>query len=190
MLLFNTGFSKLIVIGGYNGELVSALSSVEAIDLENPYTTCNLISDYPIEDSGMAVGIIDGRIKSCGSSYDRNDCYDYNPETNTWSTSESLMRKRDTPRSSFIDGVWLVSGDEFYYDEGDSPLSTEMWTSDGFEKGPYLPTKMYSHCQLPINSSHVFFAETYNTGKSYLLDWYSQEWIELPPVTADYNYCT
>ncbi len=64
------GYTKLIVIGGYNAYLGGYLSSVEVIDLENPTNTCNLIADYPVAHAGMTVGIIGGLIKSCGSSSD------------------------------------------------------------------------------------------------------------------------
>ncbi len=129
----------------------------------------------------MTVGLIDGLIKSCGGWSDTDDCYDYNPATNPWVTSASLINARSYPRSSFIDGVWLVSGDD-YVNSDDVPLTTEMWTGTGFEPGPTLPVEMSYHCQLTINSTHVFFADTYSTGTAFLLDWNQQKWIELPPT--------
>ncbi len=178
------GYTKLIVIAGVNYE-DGILSSVEGIDLENPSKTCNLIADYPVNESGMAVGLIDGLIKSCGGS-DTDDCYNYNPTTNSWITSASLINTRATPKSSFIDGIWLISGDNTASD--DCPLTTEMWTGTGFKSGPTLPIPMDSHCQLTINSTHVFFADTRHTGKAYLLDWYKQSWTELPRMTVDRKY--
>ncbi len=50
-----------MVIGGFND---GDLSSVEVIDLENPSSTCSAISDYPISDKGMAVGLLNNIIKS------------------------------------------------------------------------------------------------------------------------------
>ncbi len=161
--VFNiAGYTKLIVIGGYNN---GYLSSVEVIDLENPSNTCNTIADYPVKESGIAVGFIDGLIKSCGSSDDTADCYDYNPATNSWITSVSLINERLRPRYSFIDGIWLVSRDGTGYDDVGS--TTKMWTGTGFEPGPSLPIPMWSPCQLTINSTHVFFADTYFTGNTY-----------------------
>ncbi len=153
------------------------------IDLENPSNTCNLIADYPVEYTGMTIGLIDGLIKSCGGDQDTDYCYDYNPATKSWITSASLINERMRPRSSFIDGVWLVSGDSTL-DIDDVPLTTEMWTGTGFEPGPLLPIPMFVPCQLTINSTHVFFADTRGTGKAYLLDWYKQIWTELPPMTV------
>ncbi len=151
------------------------------IDLEKPTSTCDVIADYLVGEESLTVGIIDGWIKSCGSENGSQDCYDYNPATNSWITSTNLIYRRYDPRSSFIDGIWLVSGD--YY--SDDEFRTEMWTGTGFEQGPSLPIQMYSHCQLTINSTHVFFADTFDTGNAFLLNWYEQTWTELPPMTVD-----
>ncbi len=162
---------------------------MEVIDLENPSSTCNLIDDYPVDESYLTVGIIDGLIKSCGSWSDSDDCYDYNPATNSWTTSASLIYERIYPRSSFIDGIWLVSGDGTFSD--DFPKSTEMWTGTRFELGPSLPIEMYLPCQLTINSTHIFFADMYDTGNAFLLDWYEKTWTELPlvPVIRGFLSC-
>ncbi len=61
------------------------------IDLENPSNTCNRLRDFPRRDTGMTVGIIDGLIKACGSDFDIDNCYDYNPETNQWNSSTSTI---------------------------------------------------------------------------------------------------
>ncbi len=163
------------------------MSSVEVIDLENPSNICSMIEDYPVENGGMTLGLIDGLLKSCGSGYDIEDCYDYDPDTNSWTSSASLVYARARPRSSFIDGIWLVSGDDAL-DAGDAPMTTEMWTGSTFVEGPRLPTPMYDHCQFTINSTHVFFAEAYETGRSFLLDWFAQTWTEVPPMNVDRNY--
>ncbi len=49
--------------------------------------------------------------------------------------------------------------------------------------GPSLPQEMHEHCQLTVNSTHVFFAMPYSPS-SYLLDWYEETWTELPPTTV------
>ncbi len=187
-ILNTAGYTKLIVFGGYNVDN-GYVSSVEVIDLENPSSTCNMIADYPVEETGMTVGLIDGLIKSCGSDHDTDDCYDYNPATNSWITSASLINERYYPRSSFIDRIWLVSGDSSGSDN--VSLTTEMWTGTGFEPGPSLPIAMNFHCQLTVNSTHVFFADTHDTGNAYLLNWYKQTWSELPHmrVPRDHMSC-
>ncbi len=134
----------------------------------------------------MTVGIIDSLIKSCGSWGNTDDCYDYNPADNSWITSANMINERLGPRSSFIGGIWLVSGDGPGDDE--FPLTSEMWTGTEFEPGPTLPIPFTDHCQLTINSTHVFFADTWNTRRAFLLDWYSQTWTELPPMTVERLY--
>ncbi len=174
---FLAGYTKLMVIGGFND---GDLRSVEVIDLENPSSSCNAISDYPIADKGMAVGLINNIIKSCGSEFDTDSCYDYNPSTNTWSTGIDMLSARQNPRASLIDNVWLVSGDSY-------ETTTEFWTGSNFEYGPDLPTLMFLHCQLTINSTHVFFAED-NNKPAYLLDWTTQSWTELPNMNEDRDW--
>ncbi len=152
------------------------LSSVEVVSLDNQTSTCTPVSDYPVGDFGMAVGIVDGLVKSCGSFLDSENCYDYDPIRNIWTKSVDMLIKRDLPSSSFIDGVWLVSGDD--EEVGDFPLTSEIWTGSEFIEGPDLPARPYGHCQLTINSTHIFF---YNhDGTAYLFDWFEEEWTELP----------
>ncbi len=181
--MFFLGYTKLIIIGGYNSDDYDGyLSNAEVIDLESSSSTCDPIADYPVNDTGMAIGIIDGLIKSCGSQYDSDICFDYSPATKSWSTSVSMLNARYYPRASFIDGVWLLSGD--YTGSDDDPYSTEMWTGSGFAPGPTLPRYMEYPCQLTVNSTHVFFTDSWSTDIPYLLDWYSQTWTELPPPTV------
>ncbi len=170
----------MIVIGGNNWQLGGDLSNVEVLDIYDPSIDCEPISDYPKEDRGMTAGMIDGSIKSCGSQHDSAECYDYDPATDTWTQSLYMINSRYNPKSSFIDGVWLLTGD------GDStidfPQSTEMWTGTNFVEGPSLPVPMHDHCQLTINSTHLFFASDKNN-PSYFLDWEQDIWTELPSMT-------
>ncbi len=179
-------YTKIVVIGGSNDLLGGDLSSVEVVDLEDPSATCDLIADYPVQDSGMVAGVIGDLIKSCGSHNDRDDCYDYNPATNVWTTSASMLTARYRPRASFIDDVWLVSGDGF--DDSDRPYFTEMWTGTEFEQGPRLRVDMTRHCQLTVNSTHVFFVDTSTTNLAFLYNWYEETWTDLPATTGHKTY--
>ncbi len=134
----------------------------------------------------MTVGVIGHLVTSCGSGQDKDYCFDYIPVNNSWAETASLINPRDSPKSSFIGGVWLLSGDGLEND--DFPLTTEIWTGNAFEQGPPLPTKMFSHCQLTVNSTHVFFAEPLADGISFLLDWQTQTWKQLPPTTATRHF--
>ncbi len=156
---------------------------MEVIDLYDPTSICDPLSNYPNKDYGMAVTLIDGYIKSCGSQYDRDDCYDYDFATNQWTTSESMLTPRANPKASLIDGVWLVSGDNEEIESGNAPFSTEIWSNGQFAEGPTLPAAMYNHCQLTVNSTHVFFGNKEGSYPSFLLNWENQEWTELPTRT-------
>ncbi len=171
----------MIVIGGSNSE--GELSDVEVIDLENPYSTCSLIPDYPNDDGGMVVGFFNWTIKACGNIDDIDSCYDYDPSTNSWTTSASLLYPRRVPKASFIDGTWLVSGD----DDDPSNGITDMWNGNGFIQGPSLPEPMAYHCQLTVNSSHVFFANP-SDGATFLLNWETQNWSVLPFMSYTRTY--
>ncbi len=176
---------KLVVIGGWNHNL-GELDTVEVIYLANPSSICQPLRNYPIGDHGMAVGLIDGLIKSCGSTEDTDICYDYDYTTDSWAISPRMVNERFTPRASFIDGIWLVSGDN----DEETSSTTDIWTGDHFELGPPLPQQMNQHCQLTVNSTHVFFADNFNS-PSYLLNRYEGTWMELPPMNErrEYQIC-
>ncbi len=176
-----------MVVGGYNNNLAFDLSSVEVIDLENPSSTCSPVHDYPKGASGMALAIIDGLVRSCGDSDDSILCYDFDPATNFWTPpSARMLFARYRPRGSIVNGVWLLSGDGNSL--GDVGDVTEMWTGSEFELGPILPTKMFSHCQLTVNTTHVFFVDTYDTKNAFLLDVFEQKTTDLPQMTIDRSY--
>ncbi len=106
-----TGYTKLVVIGGYN-EHFDYLNHTEVINLDNPFSTCSPISQYPVQEAGMTAGLVNGEIKSCGTLLDSDECYNYNPTINSWRPSPNMLYARDTPRSSFIGDIWLISGDD------------------------------------------------------------------------------
>ncbi len=179
---------------------------MEVVDLGDSSIDCDSLSDYPDNDYGMTLGVIGGLVKSCGSYSSTNDCYDYDPATDSWSSSTPMLDYRRYPKSSFIDGVWLVSGEDYYESSTttqgttDYTYSTEMssiasgtasttefWTGDAFEQGPNLPKRMFRPCQLTINATHVFFADMTLSGRSYLLDWNRQTWTDLPTMLRYYD---
>ena len=68
--------------------------------------------------------------------------------------------------------------------------STEIWDGRSFTPGPELPVPMSSHCQVTINSTHIFVADIWNTLNVYLLNWETKEWEHLPVLTRRYNVGT
>ncbi len=157
---FISEYTKLMVIGGFNG---SSMDSVEVIDLnDSSNKTCEAVSDYPLSNDYLTAQVVDGVVKACGGLYAEYDCYDYDPSSGTWNSIPQLNSAKDQARSSIIDGTYLVSGD---YDN----YQTEMWTGSEFVSGPDLPEVMYAHCQVTINATHVFFVD-YEDKTAYLLD--------------------
>ncbi len=196
IFLYTLAYTKIIVVGGYDG---GAIDDVEAVDLENPSSNCASLSDYPDYEYGMTLGVVGGLVKACGSGDSTDDCYDYDPATDSWSSSTSMLDYREYPKSSFIDGVWLVSGDyyggyssttqsttDYSTDTSsviyDTSSTTEIWTGNAFEPGPMLPKRMFRPCQLTINATHVFFTDMAGSRRSYLLDWRRQTWTDLPTM--------
>ncbi len=54
----------------------SFLSDVEVIDLADPNSTCDTVDYYPVKDGSMAVGLVNGLVKSCGGYHDTYQCFD------------------------------------------------------------------------------------------------------------------
>ncbi len=175
--------TKLVVIGGQGS--AGILDRVEAFDLEDTTTrVCSHITDYPLPQFGMAVGIIGDVVKSCGGNQAlKKACYDYHPTNNSWVRSVDMMHERYFHGHSFIDDMWLLSGG----DNGGTLTATEMWTGSAFEAGPPLPQGMFGHCQLTVNHTHVFFA-TKDQKTNYLLYWPDKTWMELPAMTKSYEW--
>ncbi len=170
-------YSKLMVIGGYDGE--DYLDVVEVVDLDDPNKTCQLVESYPEVTELLTVGLVDGVVKACGGMSSERDCYDYDPSSNTWNSSPGLLFQKRYASSSLIDGIWLVSGDTHVPDGN----MTEFWTGAEFVLGPTLPEMMYSPCQVTINATHVFFVDCLDQ-TAYLLDWNMQEWTQMDDMTT------
>ncbi len=182
--LFTTAdYTKFMVIGGWSKDVFGyhngTLNRTEIFNLENASTTCNM-SDYPVRQTGMAVGIMQEIIKSCGGQSSPHDvCYNYYPANDTWVKSSNMTTGRYYHGSSFIDSVWLLSNGG----SSSTESTMEKWTGTAFELGPSLPRKMFGHCQLTVDAAHVFFADP-DGQPNYLLNWAYQTWTELPPMAT------
>ncbi len=158
--------------------------------MEDPNSACEPLADYPLDIQFMTVGLVHGVIKSCGgypgfNGFTMDECYDYNDYNDEWESSPNMTEDRENPKSSLIkDGdLWLISGGS-----GGGNL-TEVWNGEEFVRGPTMPEYMYGHCQLTINSSHIFFADCEDR-LTYLLDWDTQKWTQLESMKEFRdNYC-
>ena len=60
--------------------------------------------------------------------------------------------------------------------------STEIWDGGSFSEGPEMPIATGSHCQVTLNSKHIFVSDARFSRSTYLLNWEEQEWIQLDPA--------
>ncbi len=148
------------------------------IDLADPTNTCVAIADYPIALGYSSLGLVDGVVKSCGGfdeiGHNVDNCFDYDKYTNEWISRPDMLHRRGEHRSSNIEGVWLISGDN----SDTVGRTTEMWQGSEFVQGPDMPQDMYGHCQVTINSTHIFFVDIIHQ-TTFMLEWSTEEWTQL-----------
>jgi len=167
-----------LVIGGLgNDPNDSYPSTVEVINLADDNKLCPSIPDYPIGVEQHTAVFYQGKIVSCGGYADvRNDrCFELGPDLRSWVEINSLpIDETASMQSSVIDGKWVISG-------GDTDLTHTSLLSyyDGiFQPSPPLPFEKWNHCQLTLNSTHIFFTGGYGYS-TFMLNWPRQEWIFL-----------
>ncbi len=180
-----TEYSKVMVIGGFNEE-VTYLKDVDVLDLATSDNNCDHVRDLPISVYGNDATYYNGQVLACGgfnSDY-QDDCFIYNPQSNSWDQMESMMSTRIYHRSSVIQDVWFISGGQHLHSGINSELdSTEVWDGSSFAPGPELPETMQYHCQVTINDTHVFVSDIDllygSSGGTYLLNWEDKTWAQL-----------
>ncbi len=180
LLMYFSDYTKVMLIAGYAD--YDWQDDVQVIDLADPSSVCAPIANYPIAADFMVAGFINGVVKSCGgyigSDINLDLCYDYNPSTNSWDSSPNVNYERSKSASSVIAAKWLVTGNDLDI----TGSKSELWTGSEFVESIDLPEHMYEHCQVTINSSHVFFGDC-RSQTAYILDWNLQEWTQLGNMT-------
>jgi len=177
------------VFGGYNGAYVT---SMELIDLSDEGKVCPLLPEFPLEVSYVAADFFNGKVILCGgtlsSGYSTDKCFSLGPDLRSWEELSTPLP--DGPRkasaSSVIGSKWLISGGV-----RDGPLtSTLVYDGSQFVPGPELPSFKEYHCQLTINSTHVFYGSGHSS-MTFLLDWESGDTTTLQniPIPRDNAAC-
>jgi len=142
---------------------------------------CPSIPDYPFDVKDLAAAYYHGNIVACGG-YDglRQSpfCYSLGPELNAWNEMDSLPDgPRERMASSIIDGKWLITGgyNPRNPSSGNAYKTTVVYDGVQFTSGPELPVVSDDHCQLTLNSTHVFLV----TGDkdTFTLNWETQEYV-------------
>merc|ERR1712123_481023 len=109
----------------------------------------------------------------------------------SWVTSSSQMTvERAWPAAAQLGDSWLVTGG--YDERGNVLSSTEVLTGNSWLSSTPLPTTLYGHCMVQINSSHVFIAGGYDDKSHYTAAAYlfssSSGYTTLPSMAKPKHY--
>jgi len=146
-----------------------------------------------------------GRVIGCSGKISALDfterCFALGPDLLEW--KEIFPLPYNPPlrnlASSVVDNKWLISGgfddrDDINSDGigGDQhPVKSTLVMDDSlFESGPSMPFAKYYHCQVTLNSTHVFFTSGEAPG-SFILNWNTGEYdvVDDVPDFNDYPAC-
>jgi len=141
---------------------------VELIDLSGEGKLCPILPDYPLEVAFLDATFYEESVIVCGGSLPNHHatgrCFSLGPDLSSWKEIDTLpYSPRYSQASSIIDNKWFISGG---YPESRSTL---IYDGSTFTLGKELPYSRTDHCQLTINSTHVFFAGTEK--ETFLYNW-------------------
>jgi len=189
LILSSIGYNLIVAIGGFidNQELLDDffVNDVSVIQTGNEDESCNPILYYPRAQGGMTAMFVNDRIVVCGGRVIAEDnsfksideCYFFGNDL-IWKPFEPLPDVRAYLRSSLFgsdsDTWWLTGGSDGNFQ------SQQTWLFDGqqFVDGPLLPEEKSQHCQVTVNSTHVFITGG-NTYGTFMYNIDLEEWIIL-----------
>ena len=135
------------------------MSHSEIIDLsETKDSQCSNWAEYPYEATGGTGGLIGGTPIICGGlasiGYDQvydNRCYSIVGHSAEFVTNVSIGRYEASSVVLNEEVLWIVGGK----DQASNVLSsTEYVTLEGSNPGPDMPTPLYDHVIIGINSTY------------------------------------
>ena len=187
MLLFHVHLAAptlIMLIGGYGG---GTLNDVEIINIgEEDGPTCPKPADFPVSTRGQVGTILNGKTFICGGD-GISSCHYYTFDTGEWIRTTDMDTERWYAASVLMDNNewWITGGSPI----SANPYSSTLIFKDGlFSPGPDLPSPLYFHCLLTINSTHAFLAGGLDgharQQKAYMFEWTSGTWTTL----ADMKY--
>ncbi len=170
------------------------------IDLSGTATTCDNLPAFPVDTDWRTVTFYQDTILSCAGGAEEQPsenlkCHSYDAASGTWIHVATLPDEFTSGRqSSVIGGKVFISGGS----TGGSDLrwlDTWVWNGVSLTSGPPLAIDsfMLTHCQVALNETHVFEAETDNffgggaNGETFLLEWETGQWTPLAPMPATYT---
>jgi len=195
--------TKILAIGGtqqyYENERVDyysydyedvyyhiPLNTVEQVLLpDDNGVKCSPAPRFPIVIRGGTGAFLDGVLTVCGGITDdavpeyTNRCFELSSGSDDWREVAGLPTGDNAfLKSSVVAGKWLLSGGVR------APSSTLIYEDGLFTPGPELPFPKDGHCQVTINSTHVFFAGGASE-ETFMLDVPNGQWIYLSDIPAE-----
>ena len=171
------GNIQIMVIGSYSSVLQSDVE-ILSIGSDNP-EQCDKPANLHLIDPGFGDGAFFNNLPTV--CQDRS-CVTYSFEKQEWQTAYQLSLKRDGLRAVAIDETtgWVTGG------RGLS--STEVLANGQLTPGSELPLKLYFHCVVKVNETHIFFAggrsNEQSVADAFLFDWPNQEWQKMPDMSV------
>jgi len=151
--------------------------------VDNNENDCPNLPDYPFPIQDLTATFLDGKIRACGGRPLTEKCFELNDSLQSWNEVSSLPMQQYGMKSSLIDDKWFISGG--YSSE---TLDTSYTLNQGlFEPGPAIPDVKNLHCQLTLNSTHIFIGG-YPRTAAFLLDWSTQEYEEVAGIPNELPY--
>ena len=153
-----------MVATGSDGSYLDSVETIRILEAKDEVTveTCpQTTPEYPLKiDNAAGVTLINGEPLICGGFPRTDRCYQLNK--NQWQEGPQLPSRRNglamatTDQTTFIsggyDGNWI---NEFHQLKGGSWHSLTP-----------LPIKVYSHCLVALNETHLLNIEGYSSGVS------------------------
>jgi len=175
-------FTKILVIGGQKvGDI--PVNTIELIDLSDKLQTCSIVPNYPLNAEFITTTYYKGKIVACGGGDPPNTdkCFELASDLTEWVEVASIPSgNRAVMASSIIDNKWLISGG---WNGGIIFESTFFYDGKDIFDGPVMPSYKFGHCQITLNSTHVFLASGgEENAKTFLLNWTTQKYSVLDSV--------
>jgi len=156
---------------------------VELLDVSGEGKTCPTIPDYPLEVGLLTAAFYQGKVVACGGLLNSptvdwiptDRCFSLGPDLSKWEEMYSLpYGPTHALASSVFDNKWLISGGTNIIE---NTFTNKTMVLDGFIflPSPDMPKAKDFHCQLTINSTHIFFASSFKY--TFILNWQTQEYV-------------
>jgi len=139
----------------------SYLDVIEVIDLAEDKLDCSPVPNYPFEIANPTMAYYEDKLIVCGGFLESgyiDNCFELTSIDSDWNGIDPLPdNSKDCIRSSIIDGKWVLTGGNIEGPDGERDFDNGVLIYDGeFTIGEPMPTPKGCHCQVTVNSTHLF----------------------------------